>query len=214
MATENTTQKLIDVRIPIPNDTEKTFHIELSAKTMNRAKKIIDELILARHIPYDPDAISIGDPLALIISQMKGKRDRAGDNAVLEASETYKRWMRDAQSDGFTVAMTASNELTNEPTAYVKDAVEDDEPAWLVEAAKTNIPEPTKNLSNPYERRLKQVEDYVNSFDATFQMSVASAINNAFAAAVQLVEADESDEDNFSVKPSSPSVRKGAKSNR
>src|SRR5688572_9756823 len=127
---QNDKTKLIDVKVPIPGKEGEFFSIELSTRVMKQARKIIDELLVSRRIPFDQDAISIGDPLALIIAHQKTHLD--GNEAVHEASETYKRWAREAQGDAFMVAMTMYNELHNTPTPYEREQDEhDDIPNWM-----------------------------------------------------------------------------------
>lgn len=169
---------IIDQIIPAPDGMSPTqIHILFDKKTRNYADQYTTALKVARGIPFNPQALSVSDPLVLIVANVFRITD--GQQAIQQAIQYYEMWSVEAQKHGWTLAILADNTFTTSPKPY--------EPKDSPPPGIPIIPEPKLNLSNPTEARLKQIIDYLE-IDSDFQQKVMTTVNDAMVRLVNEVE--------------------------
>jgi hypothetical protein len=207
---------LIDATIEVPEEQhgwienpEKGFRIIFNRTAIELARQVADELAMARGLPVDPDEISAMDPITLWF--MEHKTYLSGTEARRHAIAYYKRLIQACSRDGIIVAMTENNDLLNMPKEYkpgedtfTGEATAHGEPvpAWRAALADEQPPTPDRSMNNPYERRLKQVGDFVAECGVMFATRFYTTINDGIAKTVREL-GEETDDSGFPVQPPS-----------
>jgi len=188
-----------------PADTEgepdkSVFIIKFNAKTIERAQMYTDALIVARGLPAVADDLpAMTDPVALFVNQSMDWVEPGDEPSV--ARTYYQRQHQECNRDGLMIAMCDSNKFldTFEPKEYTEEdtGIDPETPDWLVEAqADISIPDPKRNLSNPYERRLKLVVDFVDVCGILFAAQFNTKMNQSMSKVLRLIGED-ADADGF-----------------
>lgn len=179
-------KNLLDVFVDAPEGaTPAKLHIVLNKKFKGYADQYKNALFLARGIPFSQSTVAMTDPLAMIYSRSLETEEpddkKRAQRAIQMAIGTYNRWAEKAEEEAWTLAMLTDNIFTGDPEPYEDES----------ESLPGLMPEinPTRNLNNQTEKRLKLILDYLN-IDIMFRVEVEQVINGAIAEAIKLVETD------------------------
>lgn len=162
---------LVDEYIDVPEELgePKKLHILVDSNTREYADQYISALHVVRNVPFNTRAISVTDPLALVIASQQNITD--GNKVVNMAEQYYEKWTQDIAQHGWILAILEDNEFVTIPSPYAAPKT----PRGL-----TSIPQPRYDLSHTVEYRLKQIQDFLEQ-DLMFQAKVMSTINNSIA---------------------------------
>ena len=160
-----------------------------------------DKLMLARRIPFDTQNLSPADPMVIIASA--GMPWITDSMEVVDAARLhYDLHANKARMDAVVLAATR----TNPPYQFDPDPYPANDKTDEWDFA---LPEPTKNLLNPIERRLKQIYDVLTS-DAEAVAKFYAAMQTVFVEAQRRQQA--TDADGFRAGRSGRAVPKKAQS--
>src|SRR6185503_12407945 len=118
---------LIDTTLETPTEVDgekvvgypKTIHILFNKDVMEFANQYRDALYTARGIPFDMNAITPADILALVVANQSGmKKAITSDEAVRRAKQIYSKWAEIADQHSWTLAILYDNELDHQPRPY------------------------------------------------------------------------------------------------
>jgi hypothetical protein len=180
--------------------------VVFDSKTIETMREITSELITARSLPIDPDSVSVSDPVAILVNNLK--KDWGSEDPEERARELmnvvrnyYKQQHQAVSQDAMIIALTYHNEFDFDPLPYEDEGEEDDDlPAWVSSKKRFRIPPPAKNLQNIYEGRVKQIYDLLDE-DIEFQLLFQRKTEAAFVKALRVAE--DSDDDGFRVQSAS-----------
>ena len=191
--------KLVDVTLETPESVEgqpKSVHFVIEKKTAKIIRRITDGLIRSRKIPANIEDITIGDPMAILINQTKNWI--SPNEAVAEAKNYYKSQLEQIAQDAYMLAITYETVFTKEPKPYPPDESTEkdpDLPAWVESVV--NLPVPTRDLKDPYERRLKQIIDFLDECGPMYQIQFRAQLTNSIGNALRVIGGVETDPDGF-----------------
>ncbi len=194
---------LVSHDIPLPEEAHsaireespKTLQIRFSKKTLTKVGEIIDSLLISRQIA-DPDTIHQGDGTVMALAVIEPDMDV--DEIIRRVQHFHRKWAKSAQRDAGIIALTLQTKLKDTtPLPYKAEDLEDELEAederedW--EGRTITLPPPVPNLTNPYERRLKQFLDMLELTDLQFQIKVGRLLNNIVIQALRqgAVETDD-----------------------
>lgn len=166
MATKDKKMSIADITNNIQNGSEYLYDEWLIE---NQLRLVIDinaymqdielykqQLLISRGIPLQPSAFRTDDPNIQRVSEyyrnIKDKKKRE-DSIIASLEGHYSNLIDKMQALGAMLAATKFSILDNEPKPY-----EDEETGSFLPGI-MSLPEPTPDLDNPVEYRLKQVLD-------------------------------------------------------
>lgn len=206
---------LVSHDIPLPEEAHVAIRegappaifVRFSKDILQKTQEITDSLLISRKI-LNPDTINQNDPHVMMLALVD--KDRPIEDVIYEVQYFHKKWALEAQRDAGFIALTLRTKLADvDPKPYtaaeLADEEEDgEEPAperedW--EGHGNILPPPPRNLSNSYERRLKQFLDMLDLTDMMFQVRVGQLLNNVFIDALRLYGAGETSDANFQPGP-------------
>jgi hypothetical protein len=181
----NTTE-LIDLWMTVPNEDAPGYpdklHLLFNRDAVEFSTQYRDALYVARGIPFSTDNITPADIMSLVVASTAGKKiAMKSEEAVRRAKQIYERWAEQAERDSWTLAILYDNEFDFQPKPFsdVKPKVAPGLPM---------LPEPKRDLADPVEFRLKQINDLVNvTYD--FRLLVERTINDCLTKLAQFGEA-------------------------
>lgn len=123
----------------------------------NEVEEYTDKLIASRRLPFNLDKLH---PLDLIVREASEKMGYANETQVYAAAvQHYQIMIKQAQQDAWIVAvMKRTPRMNFMPEPYPAPEPPDED--WDI-----HLSEPVKDLSNPVERRLKQLRDAFDSME-------------------------------------------------
>ena len=188
----------------------KIFKLRLNREVIDLAEQITNGLIISRGLK-EPQGVTMGDILVLYMAKVKPWKD--GTELVQEVRQHYATWRTEAATHAMIIALTDKNELLNDATPYPENfgqpEPESNVPTWRKRVP--HIPQPARDLNDPYEERFKQVLDFLELAGDEFSAVFYRFVNNNVAKVVREVAA-ETDNAGFRAKPADKSVRGTAKS--
>lgn len=192
------------------NNGHKIFKLRLNREVIELSEQITNGLIMARSLKA-PQGITMGDVLVLYMAKVKPWKE--GTEVVMEVRQIYEQWRAEASTHAMIIAMTDQNELLNEATDYPENFGMPDEdakvPTWRKRVP--HVPQPRRDLNDPYEERFKQILDFLELAGDEFSTSFYRYVNNNVAKVVREVAA-EADNAGFPAAGADKPVRGTAKS--
>ena len=161
----------------------------------------------------DVDSIGIDDPLVLWLgARRQSELSKDGTDAILSARHIYRNRIQDCNREAIIIALTAYTDIVGQfdasnnliqPKPYedgkaplVHDAGKK-KSAFLASVQKRadDVPPVKRNLKNPYEARLKWIDDTLTDVGLLFYIEATRVINTAVMKIVSGLP--ETDEDGF-----------------
>ncbi len=190
---------VIDVKVSLPEDSKHLIngghlllYFDIDTRTMIR--DIAAELLMSRNLPVEVDSIGIDDPLVLWLgTRRQAEFSEDGTDAILAARHIYRTRIEDCNREAIIIALTAYTEIVGQfddggklivPRPYEKDKAPlsgKKRSVFLasVQKREDDIPPVRRNLKNPYEARLKWVDDILSDVGLEFYINATRAINTA-----------------------------------
>lgn len=187
----NTTLKFPeDYKGPLKNEGLK---VVLNRESLELFQDIFAELCHARDLPHKDEDISVSDALTLVIlaedrriNEPRGVTLMTGEQAAKRAKSHYATLRRDAEHQAYILAMTWENpDIDREPLPYNDQnetafSIPKEKISWL-KGRTFDLPPVRHDLSNPYERRFKQISDILIEAGPIFRAQVDSLLKNDLA---------------------------------
>lgn len=203
-------EMVVDEDAPAGTLPHKIFKLRLNREVIDLAEQITNGLIISRSLK-DPQGVTMGDMLVLYMAKVKPWKD--GTEIVQEVRQHYQTWRMEAATHAMIIALTDLNELRNEAIPYPDDfgqpEATDNLPTWRKRVP--HVPQPSRDLNDPYEERFKQVLDFLEAAGDEFSATFYRFVNNNVAKVVREVAA-EADNAGFRAKPANKTVRGTSKS--
>lgn len=132
-----------------------TLVVVVDAKTiLDDIQRYKDKLMQARGIPFDIEDLVPTDGIVGVASR---QMSWASPSEVIKAvRQHYQKLESIAKNDAAVLAITKTSKLSFDPEPY--PVREESAEEW-----DTDLPDPVRNLSNPVERRYKQVIEVIGS---------------------------------------------------
>jgi hypothetical protein len=196
VAAEKAAEYFVDVSLPVPAAAQHlildpVLKLRYGTKSIPLIQMASSSLLVSRRL-LEGDSISGGHGYVLALGRMKKNLNRTSKELQRDVQQMYEGWKRDLQSDVITLTMFAENKLLNEATPY-DESDEDDKPQYDWLEQDIALPEPPRDLTNPYEKRLKQIIDFLTVCGYEFGKEVENAINEGILAAIRGLGAETDD---------------------
>jgi hypothetical protein len=205
----------VDVSLPVPPEArhlidDPMLKLRYGAKSGQIITQASNSLTISRRLD-DGASISGGHPYVLILARQQ--KNRAAKDLIRDVQMIYQGWANELRSDVITIAMFAENKLLNLPTPYDEtDDAEENAPMfeWMMEGSgQVKLPDPERDIqNNAFERRLKQIVDFLDACGWEFGLQVENAINEGILASIRGL-GEETDENNFQPDAAGGDVHEG-----
>jgi len=212
---QDTPRYLIDTKIPFPEESKHLIeggelNIYFDVNTREMILDISSELMRSRRIPVDTEEVGVSDAMVIWLAHTrKDEFGEDGEDAILAAKHIYETQTKDCNRDAIVLAMTAYTEIVGQydkegntvPPVPYEDGQELFVPTKrssfvdMMKNRRTDIPQVHRNLKNPYEARIKWLDDVLNEGGYEFYSAAVTAINTAVMDIIRGLP--ESDDDGF-----------------
>ena len=201
---ETTVDYLIDTTVEFPDDKKHLVQdgvlvLYFGKDTRDMIVEISSELMMSRNLPVDIDSIGIDDLMVLWLAEKRRNEfEEDGSDVILSAKHIYSAQIQETNREAIMLAITAYTEIEGQfdekghlleplPLEEGKKLIHVDDTngrrsssfTRLVQKRAEDIPDMKKNLKNPYEARMKWLDDTLNSAGYEFYNRAVKAINSA-----------------------------------
>jgi len=192
--------------------------------TRDMIVEISSELMMSRNLPVDLDSIGIDDLMVLWLAEKRRNEfEKDGSDVILAAKHVYAAQIQETNREAIMLALTAYTEIEGqfddkghlieplpleegEKLLHIDDTNGRRPSSFtrLVQKRSEDIPEMKRNLKNPYEARMKWLDDTINSAGYPFYQRAVKAINSAVMEII--ADLPETDDAGFQSEPSGAEV--------
>ena len=201
---------LVDISLPLPDDkkhltSDGNLYLLFNSSVIELSSHITTALQMSRNLPADPNAITFLDPVTLLF--IDKYPELTGTQCRRQAIHYYETEERQCTDHAMIIALTDNNELKKEATPYEPGDLayrntstkwQEKVPSWRAKEEEYIVPPPDRNMSNRYERRLKQLLDLLADAGIVFMAEFFENVNNNIATMLREGGVD-TDKDGFHV---------------
>lgn len=195
---------ILDTKIEVPSQVkelistadgeEGKLHVLFNKNTTQLSMDIVVELASARRVPLLEETIGIGDPLSILLL---AQDSRLSSSEVLHrVKQYYRQELAQVNEDALMIALTDNNNFNIPLTPYTEEeeatmgtlTTGSVVPNWRSALKTVILPKTKRNTENPYEARLKQMNDFLRAAEAAdpiFTVQFRQHIDNSFAEMVR-----------------------------
>lgn len=222
-AKKETVDYLVDTTVEFPDDQKHLVRdgvlvLYFGKETRGMIVEICSELMMSRNLPVDLDSVGIGDLMVLWLAEKRRNEfEEDGSDVILVAKHIYAAQIQETNREAIMLALTAYTDIEGQfndkglliepsPLKEGKKLFHVDNSGRpssfftrLVQKRSEDIPDMKRNLNNPYESRLKWLDDTLTDAGYEFYQRAVKAINSAIMSII--ADLPETDDAGFQFEP-------------